>query len=315
MPELVDLDPEQQKEIIELERAQEGQDHFALLGVTRATSADEMKHVFADFSKRYHPDRFAGINLGSFRARIERIYRRVSEAYAVLSNPERREAYLKAHPHLRAATPAPIPASAEPALPDEPLRGDEERRPERQARLARHPYLARTHRLTDLLVRGKAAIARGDFEAAYADLNQVMNLDPKNREATTLLAEVRKKHDEQRGKLELQRGIDLEKQQDLPKALEAYRKACTMDPQNADAAFRAARLARVLGSDWNEVRMHAQRAVDLAPTGVPQRILLAQVLLENKAGNLAKRHLQEALKLDPKNAEATALLRKSRWPF
>ncbi|HEX8697370.1 MAG TPA: DnaJ domain-containing protein [Myxococcaceae bacterium] len=312
MPELVDLDPERQREIIELERVQEGQDHFTLLGVGRTASAEEMKQAFLDFSKRYHPDRFGGINLGSFRARIERIYRRVSEAYQVLSNPERRAAYLKAHPQLSPSAPA---AAVEPELPDEPLRSDEERRPERQARLARHPYLARTHRLTDLLVRGKAAMERGDFEQAYADLNQVMNLDPKNREAAAMLADVRRKHDEQRGKLELQRGLDLEKQQDLPKALESYRKASTLDPQNADAAFRAARLARTLGMDWNEVRMHAQRAVDLAPTGVAQRLLLAQVLLENKAGNLAKRHLQEVLKLDPKNAEASAMLRKSRWPF
>lgn len=314
MPELVDLDPERQREIIELEKAQEGQDHFALLGVGRTASAEDMKQAYLDFSKRYHPDRFGGINLGSFRARIERIYRRVSEAYQVLSNPERRAAYLKAHPQRLSPT-SPPAAAAEPALPEEPLRSDEERRPERQARLARHPYLARTHRLTDLLARGKAAMARGDFEQAYTDLNQVMNLDPKNREAAALLADVRRKHDEQRGKLELQRGVDLEKQQDLPKALESYRKASSLDPQNAESAYRAARLARTLGMDWNEVRSHAQRAVDLAPTSVPQRLLLAQVLLENKAGNLAKRHLQEVLKLDPKNAEASALLRKSRWPF
>jgi len=315
MPELVDLDPERQRQIIELEQAQEGQDHFALLGVERGASAEVVKQAFLDFSKRYHPDRFGGINLGSFRARIERIYRRVSEAHSVLSNPERREAYLKAHPQLRSPAPPSVTLEAALEFDEEPLRGDEERRPERQARLARHPYLARTHKLTDLLVRGKAAIARGDFEQAYADLNQVVNLDPKNREAASLLAEVRKKHDEQRAKAELQRGIDLEKQQDLQKALESYRKAATMDPHNADAAFRAARVGRALGMDWNEVRIHAQRAVDLAPTGVAQRILLAQVLMENKAGNLAKRHLQEALKLDPKNAEASALLRKSRWPF
>jgi curved DNA-binding protein CbpA len=315
MPELVDLDPERQREIIELERAQEGQDHFALLGVERGASAEVVKQAYLDFSKRYHPDRFGGINLGSFRARIERIYRRVSEAYQVLSSPERREAYLKANPQLRFAAPPPAAADSEPELADEPLRGDEERRPERQARLARHPYLARTHRLTDLLARGKAAISRGDFEQAYADLNQVMTLDPKNREAGALLSDVRKKHDEQRAKAELQRGIESEKQQDLQKALESYRKASSMDPHNADAAFRAARVGKALGMDWNEVRIHAQRAVDLAPTGVAQRLLLAQVLLDNKAGNLAKRHLQEVLKLDPKNAEASALLRKFRWPF
>jgi tetratricopeptide (TPR) repeat protein len=309
MPELVDLSPEQQKEIIDLEKRQEGQDYFTLLGLQPGAPIEEVKQAFVHAALRYHPDRFSGLNLGSFRARIERIFRRISEAHTVLSQPEKREAYLRSNPRLR--SPAPAPA----AVPDEPLLGDEERRSERQERLSRHPYLARTHRLTELMTRSKAAISRGDFEHAYADLNQVMSLDPKNREAATLLAEVRKKHDEQRGKLELQRGMEIETQQDLPKALECYRKASSLDPQNGDAAFRAARIARMLGMDWNEVRVHAQRAVDVSPDKVPYRILLAQVLLDGKANNLAKRHLEAVLKQEPKNAEAAALLRKFRWPF
>ncbi|MBN1208154.1 MAG: DnaJ domain-containing protein [Myxococcaceae bacterium] len=309
MPELVDLSPEQQKELADLEKRQEGKDYFALLGLQPGAPIEEVKQAFVHAALRYHPDRFAGFNLGSFRARIERIFRRISEAHSVLSQPEKREAYLRANPRLRSASPAPAAAAAE------PLVGDEERRNERQARLSRHPYLARTHRLTELMTRSKAAIARGDFEHAYTDLNQVMSLDPKNREASTLLAEVRKKHDEQRGKLELQRGLELEKQQDLPKALESYRKASGLDSQNAEAAFRAAKIARALGMDWNEVRVHAQRAVDVSPDKVPYRLLLAQVLLDGKANNLAKRHLEAVLKQEPKNAEASALLRKFRWPF
>jgi curved DNA-binding protein CbpA len=313
MPELVDLEPARQQEIIDLEKAQEGKDYFFLLGLPPGAPIEDVKRAFLDFALKYHPDRYAGLNLGSFRARIERIFRRVSEAHSVLSNPEKREAYLRTHPQLRGTT-APAAASG-PPIPDEPLVGDEQRRAERQERLTRHPYLARTHRLTELMARSKAAIAKGDFEQAYAALNQLVTLDPKNREAGALLADVRKKHDEQRAKTELQRGIDLEKQQDLPKALECYRKASAMDARNAEAAFRAAKTAKTLGMDWNEIRMHAQRAVDVAPDTVAYRLLLAQVLLEGKAGNLAKRHLEAVLKLDPKNAEATALLRKSRWPF
>jgi tetratricopeptide (TPR) repeat protein len=313
MPELVDLEPARQQEIIELEKAQEGKDYFFLLGLPPGAPIEEVKRAFLDFALKYHPDRYSGLNLGSFRARIERIFRRVSEAHSVLSNPEKREAYLRTNPRLRgAATPAP---AAGPSIPDEPMPGDEQRRAERQERLTRHPYLARTHRLTELMARSKAAIQRGDFEQAYSALNQLVNLDPKNREATTLLAEVRKKHDEQRAKTELQRGIELEGQHDLPKALECYRKASAMDPHSADAAYRAARAAKSLGMDWNEIRVHAQRAVDVAPNTVAYRLLLAQVLLDGKAGNLAKRHLEAVLKLDPKNAEASALLRKSRWPF
>lgn len=313
MPELVDLEPARQQEIIELEKAQEGKDYFVLLGLPPGAPIEDVKRAFIDFALKYHPDRYAGLNLGSFRARIERIFRRVSEAHSVLSNPEKREAYLRANPRLRGGS-APSPAAA-PAIPDAPLAGDEQRRAERQERLTRHPYLARTHRLTELMARSKAAITRGDFEQAYAALNQLVNLDPKNREAVTMLAEVRKKHDEQRARTELQRGLELEKQQDLPKALECYRKASAMDPHNAEAAYRAAKAAKSLGMDWSEIRVHAQRAVDVAPDMVAYRLLLAQVLLEGKAGNLAKRHLEAVLKLDPKNAEATALLRKSRWPF
>lgn len=313
MPELVDLDPARQKEIIDLEKAQEGKDHFALLGLKPGAPVEDVKQAFIEAALRYHPDRYAGMNLGTFRARIERIFRRISEAHSVLSNPEKREAYLRANPRLRGGVASvAAPASSEP---DVPMVGDEERRAERQERLARHPYLARTHRLTELMTRSKAAIARGDFEKAFADLNQLANLDPKNREAATMLADVRKKHDEQRAKVEMQRGLDLEKQQDLPKALECYRKASSLDPQNHDAAFRAAKTAKGLGMEWNEVRVHAQRAVDVSPDTVAYRLLLAQVLLEGKAGNLAKRHLEAVLKLDPKNPEATALLRKSRWPF
>jgi curved DNA-binding protein CbpA len=313
MPELVDLEPARQQEIIDLEKVQEGKDYFFLLGLPPGAPIEDVKRAFVDFALRYHPDRYSGLNLGSFRARIERIFRRVSEAHSVLSNPEKREAYLRTNPRLRGGA-APSPAAASPIL-DEPLPGDEQRRAERQARLTRHPYLARTHRLTELMARSKAAIARGDFEQAYAALNQLVNLDPKNREASAMLAEVRKKHDEQRAKTELQRGLELEKQQDLPKALEAYRKASAMDPHNGEAAYRAAKAAKTLGMDWNEIRVHAQRAVDVAPDLVAYRLLLAQVLLEGKAGNLAKRHLEAVLKLDPKNAEASALLRKSRWPF
>jgi curved DNA-binding protein CbpA len=312
MPELVDLEPARQQEIIDLEKAQEGKDYFFLLGLPPGAPIEEVKRAFVDFALKYHPDRYTGLNLGSFRARIERIFRRVSEAHSVLSNPEKREAYLRTNPRLRGMA-APAAASG-PPIPDE-LVGDEQRRSERQERLTRHPYLARTHRLTELMARSKAAIAKGDFEQAYAALNQLVNLDPKNRDAGAMLADVRKKHDEQRAKTELQRGIDLENQQDLPKALECYRKASSMDTRNAEAAYRAAKTAKTLGMEWNEIRVHAQRAVDVAPDTVAYRLLLAHVLLEGKAGNLAKRHLEAVLKLEPKNAEATALLRKSRWPF
>lgn len=319
LAEEVDLEPERKREILELDRSMAGLDHFAVLGVKAGAPAAEVKKAYYDASRRFHPDRYFGKNLGSYRARVERIFLRVTEAQEVLTDDTRRAAYLKQHPALAAAAaaaaPRPPPPAA-PAPPPQPLTPeDEARRSERQQRLSRHPYLARTHRMTDLVTRGKAAIARGEFEKAYADLHQALAMDPKNRELTVLLGEARRRHEEVRAKAELERGMDLEKQGDLAGALAAYRKAQMLDAQSAEAAYRGARVGKALGHEKAEVRRMAQLAVDLAPDRIPHRLLLAQMLVDAGDRKGAKHQYEAVLKRDPNNEEAKAQVRKAWWPF
>ena len=55
--------------------------------------------------------------------------------------------------------------------------------------------------------------------------------------------------------------------------------------------------------------------MDLAPHRARAHALLAQVLLDAGAKKLAKRHFEEALKLEPDHADAKAQLKKLRWTF
>lgn len=352
MLEEVDLEPERKKEIIELERSLDALDHFAVLGLKPGAPAADVKQAYYNASRRFHPDRYFGKNLGSFRARMERIFRRLTDAHNVLTQPDKREAYLKAHPALglaaAAATPPPVappppepppPLTPEPppvhvytpptppprpvAPPSTPAPAPapvndaeaEARRAERQARLARHPYLARTGKLSELVARGKAAVARGDWERAYQDFHQVQVLDPKNREVATLLVDARRRHDAQRAAVELARGRELEQGLDVTGAYAAYRLASSLDDQSAEAAFRAARLGYQLGQDVGEVKTLAQRAVDQQPGRVEHHVLLGKVLMDAGSKKLAKRAFEEATKLDPDHAEAKAALKKLRWTF
>ncbi|WP_426751386.1 DnaJ domain-containing protein [Myxococcus sp. Y35] len=378
MAEEVDLEPERKKEIIELDRALDGMDHFAVLGLKPGAAAAEVKQAYYNASRRFHPDRYFGKNLGSFRARMERIFRRLTDAHNVLIQPDKREAYLRANPALaqaeRASAPPPPvapPPAAQPLLtpepppvhqvasaasvarpspapsvppPSRPLPSpgftpppprpptssvpppsrplpppddgaSEARRAERQARLARHPYLARTGRLAELLARGKAAIAAGDWERAYHEFNQLQNLDPKNREAAILLVKARRAHDAQRAGVEVARGRELEHHGDSLGAQAAYRLACSLDDQNAEAAWRAARLGHLLGQDAVEIRGLAQRAVELDSSKVEHHLTLGKVLLDAGSKKLAKRAFEDAAKLAPDNAEAKAALKKLRWTF
>lgn len=62
-------------------------DYYAILGVSKNASADEIKKTFRKLALKYHPDR----NPGDRTA--EEKFKELSEAYEVLSDPEKRQKY------------------------------------------------------------------------------------------------------------------------------------------------------------------------------------------------------------------------------
>ena len=303
MAEQVDLDADRKKEILSLERALDRLNHFEVLGLRPGASAGEVKKAYHEASRRYHPDRFFEKNLGSFRARVERIFKRIHDSYSVLSDVDLRAQYEREHPDIASA-------------PD-PLTRDAARAAERRARLARHPYVAKLTRLHELLDSGRKSLASGDFSKAYTDLHLASRLDPKNQEVHELLNQVRHRHELQRAAEELKRGEAAEEERDLVTAAKCYLNAANLDPKNSLAASKAAKLLLRPGNDLKQARSLAQRAVDLDPNNADHRFLLAAILDQAGMGKLASRQVEEALKLNPNHPEAKKRQRqkKSRWPF
>jgi curved DNA-binding protein len=62
-------------------------DYFKVLGVERSADADTIKRAFRKLARRYHPD----VNPGDESA--EARFKEISEAYEVLSDPEKRRRY------------------------------------------------------------------------------------------------------------------------------------------------------------------------------------------------------------------------------
>lgn len=63
------------------------QDYYEVLGVARGASDDEIKKAYRRLAMKYHPDRNAGDKAA------EEKFKLVGEAYAVLSDPQKRAAY------------------------------------------------------------------------------------------------------------------------------------------------------------------------------------------------------------------------------
>ena len=66
-------------------------DYFKVLGVERNADADAVKRAFRKLARQYHPD----VNPGD--ASAEAKFKEVSEAYEVLSDPDKRRQIGRAH--------------------------------------------------------------------------------------------------------------------------------------------------------------------------------------------------------------------------
>ena len=64
-------------------------DYYQILGVDKNASAEEIKKAYRKLALKYHPDR----NKGNKEA--EEKFKQINEAYAVLSDKEKREKYDK----------------------------------------------------------------------------------------------------------------------------------------------------------------------------------------------------------------------------
>ena len=67
----------------------EFQDYYAVLGVAREAGADDIKKAYRKLALKWHPDRHPE----GERAEAEVEFKRIAEAYEVLSDPEKRSRY------------------------------------------------------------------------------------------------------------------------------------------------------------------------------------------------------------------------------
>jgi hypothetical protein len=68
--------------------------YFHALGVDLAADAGEVERAYAGVASRFHPDGFAEYEVGDLADLLASVQDKINAAYRVLSNPEKRKAYL-----------------------------------------------------------------------------------------------------------------------------------------------------------------------------------------------------------------------------
>jgi curved DNA-binding protein CbpA len=94
MAEGVELSEDQKQAIIQKFQILQSGNLFELLGVASTADRREIKRAYFKISKEFHPDRFYGKSLGSFREKLALIFERATQAFDFLSDDGKRAKYL-----------------------------------------------------------------------------------------------------------------------------------------------------------------------------------------------------------------------------
>jgi curved DNA-binding protein CbpA len=93
MAEEVDIEVDLRRWILQLYRGLDRADHYQLLGVDRAADKKVIKRAYFDLAAKLHPDKYFRKKLGSFKARMEAVFGRITLAQDTLTNADRRAEY------------------------------------------------------------------------------------------------------------------------------------------------------------------------------------------------------------------------------
>ncbi|KPK50753.1 MAG: hypothetical protein AMJ63_13890 [Myxococcales bacterium SG8_38_1] len=89
----VEIDETLQKRIHETFFRADKLNHYEMLGVAIDADRAEIRKAYFALSKTFHPDAYYGKRLGPYKAQMEVIFRKMTDAYEAVGRPKKREAY------------------------------------------------------------------------------------------------------------------------------------------------------------------------------------------------------------------------------
>jgi curved DNA-binding protein CbpA len=93
LDEPVDVSPDLKRRILDTYYRLEQLSHYELLNVDPQADKKAIKSAYFELVHYFHPDRYFGKNLGSFKPKLERLFTRVTEAHDTLTRGTGREDY------------------------------------------------------------------------------------------------------------------------------------------------------------------------------------------------------------------------------
>ncbi len=237
------------------------------------------------------------------------------------SNPElelrlRREALARrlgkpAAGSAKIAEPAPSSARIlEPAPPSVPTPRTQENRDTLRRMYDERMLAARTSQTSKYMAMGRTSLAHGDPVAAANALKMALSFSPDDAQLRALHAEAERAAGLVLVESYIKTAQYEERNERWAEAARSWTRIAQLRPENATDADTAARCILLAQGNLHEAAALARHAITIAPASVKYRITLANVYLAAGLVLGAKRELESAARIEPKNPEVAELLRR-----
>lgn len=314
----LDLPVEAQRQILEFESSLDRPYH-ELLGVERDADERSIKRAYFLLSRQFHPDRYFRHDIGDFAKRLERIFKKLVEAYELLSDPATRAEIERSLGQAPLRPPAEA-TSSEGGSADarsSQQRGAADERSRKRSSLER---LRRHFRIPEEVLAERQFKARQFYQSAQvsahkehwleaaAGVRLAIAFDPWCDEYKTGFAEIQAKVHQIRADELLEQANASWDDSARQEALRLYEEALHYRPCDPEANHRAAQLALEV-KEFDRAREYAEAACEMGPEVGGYHRTLSRVYRAQGLRDRAKAELEEVIRLDPQDSEARDELR------
>ena len=321
----LELETELQERILDFEARIETASYFEVLGVDRSGDARDIKRAYFKLSKEFHPDRYFRRNIGDYGARLDRIFKKVVEAYELLSDPTTRseiESTLGSAPSAvgleegsyRGAETGRTESLGREKKPSgyrTPTRMENLERLRRRFKVPKKVLAERQFKAGQFYQAAQVAAYQDNWLEAAASARLAIAFDPWSRKFKEGFADIQSQVHRVRADELLAQAEDAGSQEDALKLLEEALHYRPMDPA---ANARAARLALDV-NDVDRALEYAENACELEPQSASYHVVHSRALRRAGRAAPAASALAKAADLEPKNLDVLSeqqLVRRSR---
>jgi curved DNA-binding protein CbpA len=342
--EVLDLDEERRAQIDDLFARLESLSHYQLLDVDQSADKKTIKEAYFRIIPVFHPDKYFGKRVGSYKKKLERVFERLTQAYEVLTRAQKRAEYdsylvtrraTRAFDAVLSSIPPPPPSEKQPpvaATVRTPSIDPERRRrfadrilsskpaapPPPTAKLPPEQALDGLRRLLAprreakavqqverFRIAGERAFEEGKWVSAVNALRIALSMLPEDDRLRELLEDAEAKAAAELAGSYLSRAIYEEKNGNWEEASRSYQRVAAGRPQDHDPLEKAAQCLLRSSADPRQAVTLARQATQLAPKVVSARLTLARAYEAADLVNSAMAELERAKELAPKDTEIT----------